>query len=181
MSEWTNTDADPIGWAYTLDGNLVWGQGSPVDPSTIFGPDFDAIRDRIASLGYFVTVTDIQSAAMAIEDSLGVPPMAFLSTASETAEPNKTIGGHAQRVTARLSVLFAIGTERAAHDGKDASEQLRKALIRLLIGWTPPGALGPLQYDRYLVRSVGDGLFWGEVLFVTSYRLSDLQAPPAAS
>lgn len=180
MPEWTETEEQPVGWTYTLDGNLVWGQGAPVDPSTIFGPDFAAIRDRVASLGYFVTVTDIQNAAMAIEDSLGVPPMAFLSTASETAEPNKTIGGHDQRVTARLSILFAIGTERAAHDGKDAAEQLRKAIIRLLIGWTPPRALGPLNYDRYLVRSVGDGLFWGEVLFVTTYRLSNLQtATPA--
>lgn len=176
MPEWTPGDPQaPIGWTYTLDGNLVWGHGDPVDPSTLFGPDFVAIRDRVASLGYFLTVTDIQNAALAIEESRGMPPMAFLSTASETAEPNKTIGGHAQRVTVRLSILFAIGMERAADDGNDMAEQLRKALIRLMMGWVPPGAAGPLNYDRYAVRAIGDGLFWGEVLFLTSYRLSDLQ------
>lgn len=175
MTDWTDTDQAALNWTYTLEGNLVWGEGEAVDPSTIFGPDFAVIRDRVASLGYFLTVTDVQNAALAIEESQGMPPMAFLSTQAETAEPNKTTGGHAQRVTARLSVLFAISMERAAHDGKDMAEQLRKAIMRLLIGWTPPGALGPLNYDRYLVRAIGDGLFWGEVLFVTSYRLSNLQ------
>jgi len=181
MPDWTETEEQPVGWTYTLDGDLVWGQGVIVDPSAMFGPDMTAIRDRIKSLGYFLDVSDVQNAAQAIEESMGLPPMAFTSTANEQAEPNKTNGGYAQRVATRLSILFAIATDRAAHDDKDMAEQLRKAIIRLMIGWTPPGALGPLNYDRYAVRAMGEGLFWGEVLFTTSYRLSDLQvAPPVA-
>jgi hypothetical protein len=159
-------------WIKTPEGFFKWGDGDPIDPADAFGPDFNAMRDRVASLEYFTGVTDVQSAAQAIEEAEGIPPMAFLSTASETAQSNKTIGGHAQRVTTRLSVMFAIMTDRAAGDGKDAAEQLRKALVLILAGWTPPGAAGPLQFDRYLPRAMGDGLFWGEVLFVTEYRLT---------
>lgn len=159
-------------WIKLPDGRFAWGDGDPVDPADAFGPDFTAIRDRVAGLNYFTTVTDIQNAAQAIEESQGIPPMAFVSTASEAAETNKQIGGHAQRVATRVSVLFAIGMDRAAHDDKDFAEQIRKALILTFAGWTPPGALGPLQYERYQPRAMGDGLFWGEVLFLTSYRLT---------
>jgi hypothetical protein len=172
VTDWTETEDAPASWTMTLDGSVVWGEGAPVDPATLFGPDFVAIRDRLATLGYFVTITDVLNAANAIEESEGVPPAAFVSTAAETGQPNKLVGGHAQRVAVRLSILFVVGTERAAHDTKDVTEQLRKAIIRLFMGWVAPGTDSPMNYDRYLPRAMGEGLFWGEVLFTTSYRLS---------
>jgi hypothetical protein len=172
MSDWSNTNPAPLGWTLTLNGVLQWGEGDPVDPATLFGPQLQPIRDRVAELGYFRTVADAQDAVNAIEEAQGLPPMAFVQVVTERASRNRTMGRHGQRVACGISILFAIASDRAAGDTGDMAEQLRKAIIAKMIAWTPPGAAEALDYDRYLVRSIANGLYWGEVVFATSYLLN---------
>ena len=139
-----------------------------------FGIDLEDVRQRYLGMKYFVSVTDIQAATEILRDpdAMGfVPPAAFVSIASETAEPNKTIGGHAQRVNVTLSILFAVPSARLDHGADDEVEQTRKAVIRMGLAWRPKGAAAALDYQRYLLRASGQGLVWGEVLFSTSYQL----------
>jgi hypothetical protein len=139
-----------------------------------FGIDLEDVRKRFLGMGYFLSVTDIQAASEALSDpdAFGfLPPAAFVSIASETAEPNKTIGGHAQRVNVLLSMLFAIPSARADREADDEVEQVKRAVIRMGVAWKPKGAGAALDYSRYVLRATGGGLVWGEVLFSTSYQL----------
>lgn len=143
------------------------------DPDPLdFAVDLDDVRERIKVLRYFLTVDDIETASRAIEAENAAPPAAFVSIQSETAEANKTIGGHSQRVSVSLSVLFCEPLARSDRETRDVMERTRKALIRQLVAWTPRNAGKALQYERYLLRAVGAGLIWGEVLFRTEYRLT---------
>ena len=140
-----------------------------------FGIDLDAVRERIKALQYFVSVTDVRSAVEAIEEEFATTPAAFVSVASETGGPNifvKGAGGHSQLIECTLSVLFVEQAARFDRLAPDQVEQTRKALIRQLTAWTPAGAARALEYDRYLPRASGGGLFWGECLFRTRYRLT---------
>jgi len=136
------------------------------------GVDLESVRDRVQTLGYFLTVLDVQKATQALEQEIAFnPPAAFVSTVSETAEKNTVIGGWKQRVEVVVSVLFALAAERMAGDESDEAEQVRKAVRGILTAWTPGGADTAFQYDRYLIRGTGGGLVWGECLFRTSYQL----------
>ncbi len=137
-----------------------------------FAVDLDSVRDRLSTLSYFNSVTNLQEATIAIESMNALPPAAFVAVASETAEPNKTIGDFVQRVNVTISILFCVPAERADGKAGDDLEDARKAVIRILLGWVPERALGQLQFQRYLLRASGEGLIWGEVLMTTSYRLS---------
>lgn len=143
------------------------------DPDPLaFAVDLESVRARFEALSYFLAVLDIQAATEAIQEEIARPPMAFVSVASETAEANKLIGGHSQRVFVTLSVLFCEQVARAAKDTRDAMERTRKAVIRQGMAWTPEGAEKALEYDRYLLRGMSGGVIWGEVLFRTSYRVT---------
>ncbi len=144
----------------------------PIDPLLDFAVDLESVRDRVAALGYFVSVRDIQAATEAIVDEIVLPPAAFVSVAAETAERNNVIGGHSQRVTVTLSVLFAEQVQRAAADTRDRVELTRKAVMRQLIAWTPRNAAASLEYDRYLLKGMSGNVIWCEVLFRTSYRFT---------
>lgn len=142
---------------------------NPLDPLLDFGVDLSDVVTRIEGLGYFVSVRDIQAATQAIQDEIVLPPAAFVSVANETAEANRLIGGHRQRVNVTLSVIFAEQVQRAAGDTRDTVELVRKALMRQLVGWKPRNAEAALEYDRYLLRGMTDNVIWCEVLFRTSY------------
>lgn len=137
-----------------------------------FAVDLESVRDRLSSLKHFNSVTNLQAAANALENMNALPPAAFVSIVSETAEPNKVVGGHSQRVTASVSVLFCVAAESASDSAGDELEETRRAVIRILIGWTPVNAEAAFNFDRYLLRAQGDGLIWGEVLMRTRYRLT---------
>jgi hypothetical protein len=137
-----------------------------------FAPDLNSIRERVAALSYFTDVRTLQEAALDLEEMNGIPPLAYVSTASETAEPNKLIGSISQRVSTRISVLFCVPAERADDKTRDELEEARKAVIRILLGWTPLRAEKPFEFDRFLLRASRDGLLWGEVLMLTTYRLT---------
>jgi hypothetical protein len=142
-----------------------------------FGVNLDTVRDRLAQLNYFTDVQTLQDATLDLESGLrGIPPLAYVSTTSETAEPNRLIGpgSWSQRVTVTISAMFCIPAERADEKPMDEVERTRRAVTRILVGWTPDGAESPLQYYRFLLRGSRDGLIWGEVLTRTvfHYRLA---------
>lgn len=137
-----------------------------------FAVDLEDIRARVNKLSYFTDVLQLEDATLDLESGVeGIPPLAYVSTASETAEKNRLTGTLAQRVTVRISVLFCIPAERADKASRDEVETTRKAVIRILLGWKPKGAEQWLEYDRFLLRASRDGLIWGEVLMLTTYRL----------
>jgi hypothetical protein len=147
----------------------------PVPDPLGFAIDLGSVRQRLLALKYFLSVTDIQAASAAMTGEIVRTPCAFVSVASETAEPNRFIrgaGGHAQRVTVQLSVLFAEQLARKDAKGVDQVERTRKAVIRQLVAWTPDGAEQPLDYDRYVLRATSDVDVFGECLFRTTYRLN---------
>jgi hypothetical protein len=142
------------------------------DPDPLdFAVNLTSVRDRLSTLAYFNSVSDLQEATLNIENLTGIPPLAFVSVASETADPNKLIGGLSQRVTVSISVLFCVAAEAADRRPKDALDETRRAVIRILLGWTPVGAEKALEYQRFLLRASRDGLIWGEVLMRTLYYL----------
>lgn len=140
-----------------------------------FGVDLEDVRERLSSLKYFTTVERLQDFVLDIEEGVsGTPPLAYVSVASETAEPNKLSGGPdawSQRVTVTVSVLFCIPASRADEKPMDDVEDARKAVVRMLLAWTPKGAESPFQFARFLLRDSRDGLIWSEVLMRTSYHL----------
>lgn len=146
------------------------------DPDPLaFGPDLKDVAERVEGLAFFLLVGDIQKAEEAIAGRLPfTPPAAFVSIVNEQAQSGNLIsaGGYAQRVGFRLSILFAIKAQRADDETRDMMERTRKAIMRQLVAWTPIGAEKALEYDRYLIRLIADGLCWGEVLFRGSYRFS---------
>jgi hypothetical protein len=139
------------------------------DPLLDFAIDLSDVRDRLRSLSYFTDVQDMQEATLDLENLSGIPPLAYVSTVSETAEENKTTGGWSQRVTSDISVLFCVPAERADERPRDVVEDTRKAVIRILVGWQPKGAEYPLAYVRFLLRASRDGLVWAEVITRTTY------------
>jgi len=144
-------------------------------PETLFGVDLIAVRDRLRSLEYFNSVDDIQAGSEAIQGLKPfTPPAAFVSIARESYERNRyASGGHGQRATVNLSVLFCVPAERADGRQSDEVEAARKVILAQLIGWTPAGAQQALEAVSYNVRLIADGLVWGEWLFRTSF---DMQA-----
>jgi len=142
------------------------------DPDTLFGVQLGTIRDRLATLSYFTGVHDIQAGSEAISgEAPFVPPAAFVSTAAETYGPNRyAAGGHGQRATTDVSVLFCVPAQRADSATADEVEQARKAILAILAGFTPDGADKPLDAVRYQVRLIADSLVWGEWIFRTGFN-----------
>jgi hypothetical protein len=139
-----------------------------------FAVDLEDVRARVGTLHYFTAVETLQEATLQLENLSGIPPLAYVTTASETAEANKLMGGPdawSQRVTTDVSILFCVPAERAAGAARDELEATRRAVIRILLAWTPKGAESPFQYRRFLLRASQDGLIWGEVIMRTSYHL----------
>jgi hypothetical protein len=138
-----------------------------------FGVDIASVRQRLEGLGYFLSVTDTLEGSMAINGNLPAsPPAAFIAIESERAERNKTIQGHRQRVAVVLTILFVEQGARFDAGAKDRMEQTRKAITRILLAWRPDGAAEALDYARYRIVTIQDGLVWGEVSFTTSYFLT---------
>jgi len=138
-----------------------------------FGIDMASVQARLELLGYFRAVEDVLGASEALDQTVpAAPPAAFIGIGRENATPNDVIGGgHRQRVTTELAVLFVELASRFDGATKGQMEQTRKAIIRQLIGWKPIGAQVPLEYAAYRIVEIGNGLAWGEVTFTTTYRV----------
>lgn len=133
--------------------------------------DLKDIRDRVQNLDIFLSVEDTISAAEAMETFNAPPPAAFVSTSAERARPNELATGHRQRVDQTVSVLWALGAERAHRDG-DPMEEVKGKLLTSLVAWQPKGSAKPLEYVSYGVRFIGEGLIWGEILLVGAYHIT---------
>lgn len=131
--------------------------------------DLDDVRAKIRDLGVYNEVGDALNGADAMENFVGRPPAAFVSTSSERAAPNKMATGFRQRVYQGVSVLFVEGQESAARDTDDRVEARKRELVQLLVAWTPQGAASPFEYVSYSVRFIGGGLVWGEVILAAPY------------
>lgn len=140
---------------------------------TNFGVSLSDIRARMALLNYFTSIQDIQAGTQAFEGLAPFrPPAAFVSIANESFEPNRyASGGHGQRASATVSILFCLQADRADDATNDEVEEVRKAVLAALRGYQPGGALKALESFRYQIRLIADGLIWGEWLFRTSYDL----------
>lgn len=149
------------------------------NPETLFGVDLKAVRDRLATLSYFSSVDDVQGGAEALGGLRPfLPPAGFVSVARESYAPNRlAAGGHSQRATVVLSILFCVPAQRADGGVGDEVEQARKAVLAVLKGWQPPGAGKPLEAVDYRVRLIDKGLVWGEWQFRTAFDLSLVAAP----
>lgn len=136
------------------------------------GIDLDSVVARLKAAQVFTTVEDIEAATVAIEEARSVPPAAYVSVASETAEPNKLIGRHAQRVTVVISTLFCIKAYRRDAESRHALDRVKRIVLAQLVGWKPDGGEVAFEYQRFLMRGIIDGVIWGEVLTRSTYRIS---------
>jgi len=139
-----------------------------------FGVDLSTVQARLLAMGYFLSVTDALDASEALDGTLAYsPPAAFVAVTREVGLENRVTQGHSQRVEVEIGILFVESTARASRtSAKDQLELTRKAVTRQLVAWTPRGAGKALDYARYSVVKIGNGLAWGEVRFTTSYRLT---------
>lgn len=141
------------------------------DDALDFGIDLDDVRERLRTLRYFLTVEGIEDGTTAIEEGCAMPPSAYASIASETAEPNKLIGNKRQRVNVVVSVLYAENAARIDGERRDTVDATKKAVIAIMRNWTPKGAIRALEYDRFRQRAIIDGTIWAEVLFTSAYEV----------
>lgn len=145
----------------------------PIDPALDFAIDLASVRDRVAALRYFLSVTDVLEASEALDRTLPArPPAAFVGVSGETALPNKVIGGHHQRVNVSVAILFVESAARADRRSTDQLDRTRKAVIRQLVAWQPRGAERGFNYVGYRVVTIGEGLAWGEATFEAPYLLT---------
>lgn len=134
--------------------------------------DLEKVRDRVHDLG-FVYTGDAVDAADAMQNMSAPVPAAYVSIAREGATKNKNSAGrHTQVVEQVLSVLFAVGGQRADGDLRGTVEHWKDEIIPSLIGWTAPGAGMPFEYVSYSIRFMGDGMVWAECLFAAKSLLS---------
>jgi nitrous oxide reductase len=134
--------------------------------------DLKAIADQISDMDW-QHVGDVVEAADAMTNDVAPVPAAYISTAREQALPNRnSTGRHSQMVMAQISVLCAIGAQRADAQLTDEVEERRDQIIDRLMGWTPTKAALPLDYVSYSVRFMDQGTVWFELLFATKYLRS---------
>jgi hypothetical protein len=99
----------------------------------------------------FTYVGDAVDAADAIENMAAPVPAAYVSTARESAAPNRnSTGGIRRWSTADLSVLLAVGrSARTPAAGRPVDSWKKRDVIDKLIGWTPSGANLPFDYVSF--------------------------------
>ena len=128
-----------------------------------------AIGDRLDDMDW-QHIGDAVDAADAMTNGSAPVPAVYVSTARETAAPNRNqTGRHTQMITQMVSVLFVVGSQRADAALNDDVEERRDQIIERLMGWTPPGAGLPLDYASFSVRFAEAGEIWGELLFQSRY------------
>lgn len=127
--------------------------------------DLEAVRERVHGLGFSHT-GDVVEAADAMENMSAPTPAAYISTARESAARNKNATGrHTQIIEQTVSVLMALGAQRADGKLRDDVEEKKNAVIESLMGWTAPGAETPFNYLSFSVRFMAQGIVWTEAMF----------------
>lgn len=139
--------------------------------------DLTAIRDRLRGLNAFASVSDVISAAAAMETSAR-PPAAFVAMASEKGAPSRNQVVHDQKIDSMIAVLMCFAAERVDNKRVDVAEDTRWLVMNSLTGWAPPGARLAMDFDSYRVVRMGDGLIWTELAFRTGWHLRKAPTPP---
>jgi hypothetical protein len=134
--------------------------------------DLEAVRDRVHALGFIFT-GDAVDAVDAMTNMSAPVPAAYVSIAREGAAKNKnSTGRHTQIVSQTLSVLMAVGGQRADGDIRATVEYWKNEVRDSITGWQAPGANTNFDYDSYSIRFMGEGLVWSETLFSCRSLLS---------
>jgi hypothetical protein len=131
--------------------------------------DLASIQQRVKTCGLFVQVHDVESLADAVRNPGSYAKQAFVVLPKETAEPNKLMGGHRQRVSARIAVSFNVQAQAIAPHRHALVEPLRSAVKNWLAGWTPTGAETALDYAYSDISSIQNGFIWVNVFFDCKY------------
>src|SRR3712207_6508185 len=92
------------------------------------GIDLASIRTRVRDSGLFMQVHDVLTLAQAVNNPGSFANQAFVVLTTESAEPNRTMGAHRQRISARLSIAFVLQAQTTARDRSDVVEATRKTL-----------------------------------------------------
>jgi len=131
--------------------------------------DLASVRSRVNATGVFRKVSDVLALADAMENPGSLLPAAFVVAAAEAAEPSKTMGAHRQRITARVSVAFAVQAQPYAEHRSDEVEALRSTVKSQLKGWLAEGAETAFDYVSSNIRAISRGMVWVEVQFSAKY------------
>lgn len=132
--------------------------------------DLESIRARLKELNLFTSITDVESAAVAMETAAR-PPAAFVAVASERAAPNKMQGVHDQRVAVKIAVLFVVAAQIKSGKRPDIVEDTRLAIIGKLTAWTPLGGVAAFNYDAFDILRMGGGQIWAQCTFDTAWTI----------
>lgn len=89
-------------------------------------------------------------------------PLLWVALTRENAELNALNCGVSQRVEVTFSVVFAAS-------GSAALDPVRGCIQTALTGWTPAGAMEPMQYGGGSVADLNFDLLWWEDSFTTAY------------
>lgn len=146
-----------------------------LDPALDYAVDLDTVADQLKTLGYFLEVQGILATGEALEGRIAArPPAAFVAVQSERAIRNQVIGGHSQHFDVEIGVVFVEQSGRRKDAVTDrAMDQLeitKRAVVRILMGFTPRNAQQPLDFLSYRPISLGGGFAWGQCTFATTYR-----------
>jgi hypothetical protein len=131
--------------------------------------DLLSIRTRVKESGMFTQVRDVLSLADAVNNPGANLKTAFVVLSQESAEANRTMGVHRQRVSARISVAFPLQAQTIAMDRSDEVEAMRSTLKNHLAGFVPTGAETGLDYASSRIQSIARGFVWVELLFDCRY------------
>lgn len=99
-------------------------------------------------------------------------PAAWVVPLAETAGPNKAINAHRQGLAVRFGVVLAVG-DRADPRGEaasDALDEVKDAVHRVLVGWSPPGADAAIDYVGGEVMEVETAALW----WLAKYSVTDI-------
>jgi hypothetical protein len=99
-------------------------------------------------------------------------PAAWVVPIAEDARPSEAANALRQVQTTVFGVLLAVG-DRADRRGEAAGDDLdavKAALHAALIGWTPPGASGPVEYVGGDVLEVETAALW----WLAKYQVNDI-------
>ena len=113
---------------------------------------------------------DLVSVTQAPRDT----PQAFVVPVSDSPTQRAGPGNSviSQNVTATVAIVVAVSNQRAAIEGAAAAEDIqviRRAILKSLHGWKPPGASHAIQYAGGIALPFADSTAWFSDRYATGY------------
>lgn len=99
-------------------------------------------------------------------------PAAWVVPLREDARPAPAANAVRQVQTITFGVLLAVGDrrDRRGEAAGDELDDVKQDVHAALIGWTPPGAAGPVEYAGGEVLEVETAALW----WLAKYRVNDI-------